>query len=288
LVDLDHEEVPISRQCELLGLPRSSLYYRPRGDNGQDQTLMRLIDEQFTKTPFYGSRRMTAWLGNQGLLVNRKRVSRLMRRMGIEAIYPKRRLSRPDVAAKKYPYLLRDMTIERPDQVWTADITYIRMKHGFIYLVAIMDWFSRYVLAWGVSITMDVDFCVEALGYALGTGKPEIFNTDQGSQFTSRSFTGVLEAEGIMISMDGRGRVYDNIFVERLWRTVKYEEVYLREYETVKEAVSSLRGYFGFYNQERLHQALGYKTPYQLYTRTRTPGGKLDLVHPVPRCTFPP
>jgi putative transposase len=208
--------------------------------------------------------------------------------MGIEAIYPKKRLSRPDAAAKKYPYLLRDMAIDRPDQVWAADITYIRMKHGFIYLVAIMDWFSRYVLAWGVSITMDVDFCVETLGHALGTGKPEIFNTDQGSQFTSRSFTGLLEAEGIMISMDGRGRVYDNIFVERLWRSVKYEEVYLREYETVREAVSNLRAYFGFYNQERLHQALGYQTPYQLYTRTRTPGGEPDPIHPVSRCTFPP
>jgi putative transposase len=288
LIDLDHEEIPISRQCELLGVPRSSLYYRSRGDNGQDQLLMRLIDQQYTQTPFYGSRRMTAWLVSQGFLVNRKRVSRLMRRMGIEAIYPKKRLTLPDAAAKKYPYLLRDMAIDRPDQVWAADITYIRMKHGFIYLVAIMDWFSRYVLAWGVSITMDVDFCVEALGHALGTGKPEIFNTDQGSQFTSRSFTGILEAEGIMISMDGRGRVYDNIFVERLWRSVKYEEVYLKEYETVREAVSNLRAYFGFYNQERFHQALGYKTPYQLYTRTRTQGGKLDPIHPVSRCTFPP
>jgi len=279
LIDPDHEEIPISRQCELLGVPRSSLYYRSRGDNGQDQLLMRLIDEQYTQTPFYGSRRMTAWLRRQGFPINRKRVSRLMRRMGIEAIYPKKRLSRPDAAAKKYPYLLRDMAIDRPDQVWAADITYIRMKHGFIYLVAIMDWFSRYVLAWGVSITMDVDFCVEALGHALGTGKPEIFNTDQGSQFTSRSFTGLLEAEGIMISMDGRGRVYDNIFVERLWRSVKYEEVYLREYETVREAVSNLRAYFGFYNQERLHQALGYQTPYQLYTRTRTPGGEPHPIH---------
>lgn len=286
MIDLDRDEIPICRQCELLEVPRSSLYYRSRRANGQDELLMRLIDEQYTQTPFYGSRRMTAWLANQGFLVNRKRVSRLMRRMGIEAIYPKRRLSFPDAAAKKYPYLLRDMAIDRPDQVWAADITYIRMKHGFIYLVAIMDWFSRYVLAWGVSITMDVDFCVEALGHALGTGKPEIFNTDQGSQFTSRSFTGVLEAEGIMISMDGKGRVYDNIFVERLWRSVKYEEVYLKEYDTVREAVSSLRAYFGFYNQERFHQALGYKTPYQLYTST--PGGKPDPIHPVPRCTFPP
>lgn len=202
-----------------------------------------------------------------------------MRRMGIEAIYPKRRLSRPDVTAKKYPYLLREIVIKRPDQVWAADITYIRMKHGFIYLMAIMDWFSRYVLSWTVSITMDVDFCVEALGHALRKGKPEIFNTDQGSQFTSRSFTGMLETEGVMISMDGRGRVYDNIFVERLWRSVKYEEVYLKEYQTVKEAVSSLGDYFGFYNHKRLHQALGYKTPYQFYTRTHLPGENPDRIH---------
>jgi putative transposase len=193
-----------------------------------------------------------------------------MRRMGIEAIYPKKRLSLPDPLAKKYPYLLRDITIARSDQVWAADITYIRMKHGFIYLVAIMDWFSRYVLAWRVSITMDVHFCMEALDDAFGIGKPEIFNTDQGSQFTSHSFTGALEAQGVMISMDGRRRAYDNIFVERLWRSVKYEEVYLKEYGTVKEAVLNLRAYFSFYNRERPHQALGYKTPYQVYTGTST------------------
>jgi len=249
---------------------------------------MRLIDQQYTRTPFYGVRRMTAWLNAQGFSVNRKRVSRLMKEMGIEAIYPKKRLSRADAQAKKYPYLLKDVVIDRPDQVWATDITYIRMRQGFIYLVAIIDWFSRYVVTWAVSITMEADFCVEALNRALGTGKPEIFNSDQGSQFTSQGFTSVLEAEGIMISMDGRGRVYDNIFVERLWRSVKYEEVYLREYATVKDAVSGLGAYFKFYNEERPHQALKYKTPHQLYTATRTQPVPPDYIHPVPRSTLSP
>jgi putative transposase len=249
---------------------------------------MRLIDQQYTRTPFYGVRRMTAWLNAQGHKVNRKRVSRLMNQMGIEAIYPKKRLSRADAQVKKYPYLLKDVVIDRPDQVWATDITYIRMRQGFIYLVAIIDWFSRYVVTWGVSITMEADFCVEALHRALGAGKPEIFNSDQGSQFTSQSFTSVLEAEGIMISMDGRGRVYDNIFVERLWRSVKYEEVYLREYATVKEAILCLGAYFKFYNEERPHQALKYKTPYQLYTERRTHSEQPDNIHPVPRSTLSP
>lgn len=247
---------------------------------------MRLIDRQFTETPFYGSRRITAWLHAQGHLVSRKKVQRLMRRMGIEAIYPKKRLSLPDSGAKKYPYLLKGAVIDRPNQVWAADITYIRMKHGFVYVMAIIDWFSRYVVAWALSITMEVDFCVEALKSGLSTGKPEIFNTDQGSQFTSGRFTGVLEAEGITISMDGRGRVYDNIFVERLWRSLKYEEVYLKEYATVREARSSIEAYFRFYNGSRLHQALGYKTPYQVYAGTSTPSGDRDPILPVPRCTF--
>ena len=249
---------------------------------------MRLIDEQFTRTPFYGSRRMTAWLSRQGHIVNRKRVCRLMNRMGIEAVYPKKRLSQPESWAKKYPYLLREVVIDRSDQVWAADITYIRMKQGFIYLVAIMDWFSRYVVAWAASITMEVDFCVEALTTALERGRPEIFNTDQGSQFTSGKFTGILEAGGVAISMDGRGRVYDNIFVERLWRSLKYEEVYLKEYATVREARSSIGDYFRFYNFERLHQALGYDTPYQRYAGTRTQGPEPDPNNPVSRCTFPP
>jgi len=289
LIDAEHDKIPIYRQCEILGLSRSSLYYRSRrGDDGCNQRLMRLIDQQYTRTPFYGVRRMTAWLNAQGHKVNRKRVSRLMNQMGIEAIYPKKRLSRADAQVKKYPYLLKDVVIDRPDQVWATDITYIRMRQGFIYLVAIIDWFSRYVVTWGVSITMEADFCVEALHRALGAGKPEIFNSDQGSQFTSQSFTSVLEAEGIMISMDGRGRVYDNIFVERLWRSVKYEEVYLREYATVKEAILCLGAYFKFYNEERPHQALKYKTPYQLYTERRTHSEQPDNIHPVPRSTLSP
>jgi putative transposase len=221
-------------------------------------------------------------------MVNRKRVCRLMNRMGIEAIYPKKRLSQPDSWAKKYPYLLREVVVDRPDQVWAADITYIRMKQGFIYLVVIMDWFSRYVVAWAASITMEIDFCVEALTNALERGRPEIFNTDQGPQFTSSRFTGILEAGGITISMDGRGRVYDNIFVERLWRSLKYEEVYLKEYATVREARSSIEAYFRFYNVERLHQSLGYKTPYQLYAGTRTPSGDPNPIYPVPRGTVLP
>jgi putative transposase len=249
---------------------------------------MGLIDAQFTATPFYGSRRMTAWLNSQGHVVSRKKVRRLMDRMGIEAVYPRKRLSLPDSRAKRYPYLLKGAVIDRPNQVWGADITYIRLKRGFVYLVGIMDWFSRYVVAWALSITMEVDFCVEALRRGLATGKPEIFNTDQGAQFTSGSFTGVLEAEGIIISMDGRGRVYDNIFVERLWRSVKYEEVYLKEYATVREARSGIEAYFRFYNGERLHQALGYKTPHQVYAGTRTPSGDPIPIHPVPGCTFLP
>jgi putative transposase len=210
-----------------------------------------------------------------------------MNLMGIEAIYPKRRLSEPDSRAKKYPYLLKKLLIERPDQVWATDITYIRMKQGFVYLTAIMDWFSRYVVAWAVSITMEADFCIEALHRALDEAKPEIFNSDQGSQFTSAEFTGALEAAGIRISMDGRGRAFDNIFVERLWRSVKYEEVYLKEYLTVKEAVGSLGTYFRFYNERRPHQSLGYLTPYQLYTGTGAEP-KFEYFHPVPRKTFTP
>jgi len=288
LIESDHEQIPVYRQCELLGLSRSSLYYRPKGGSDDyNQRLMHLIDRQYTETPFYGSRRMRAWLNSQGHTVSRKRVSRLMGLMGIEAVYPKKRLSVPDSRAKKYPYLLKGLPIERPDQVWATDITYIRMRQGFVYLVAIMDWFSRYVVSWAVSITMEADFCIEALQGALDESKPEIFNSDQGSQFTSAGFTGVLESAGIRISMDGRGRAFDNIFVERLWRSVKYEEVYLKEYLTVKEAAGSLGAYFRFYNERRPHQALGYQTPYQLYTGTSTEL-KSEYFHPVPRSTFPP
>ena len=226
---------------------------------------MRLLDEQYTATPFYGIRRMTAWLRSQGYLVNHKRVSRLMRQMGLVAIYPKPRLSQPTEGHTIYPYLLRGVGIARVNQVWSADITYIRLQSGFVYLVAVMDWFSRYVLAWAVSITMDVAFCLEALNQALGQGQPEIFNTDQGAQFTSQAFTEQLKKRGIAISMDGRGRALDNVFVERLWRTVKYEEVYLRDYHRVRDARQGLTSYFGFYNEERLHQALGYRTPAAVY-----------------------
>ena len=229
---------------------------------------MRLLDEQYTRTPFYGVRRMTYWLSEQGYAVNLKRVRRLLRQMGLEAIYPKPRLSRSEVGHRIYPYRLRGVKIERPNQVWASDITYIRLRQGFIYLVAILDWFSRYVLAWEVSASLESVFCVAALEWALQRGCPEIFNTDQGAQFSSEDFTQRLAASGITISMDGRGRAMDNIFVERLWRTVKYEEVYLHDYEQVEDAVKNLGDYFWFYNHERPHQALGYRTPAALYFGT--------------------
>jgi len=227
LINPAHSTISIRRQCELLGLARSSYYYHSQRDDRYNLQLMNLIDEQFTKTPFYGVARMTAWLQRQGRKVNNKRVRRLMRLMGLEAVIPKPGLSLSDQSHTKYPYLLSALAIDHPDQVWCADITYIRMLHGFVYLVAIMDWYSRFVLAWEISTTLDTLFCLSALEKALELSTPEIFNTDQGSQFTSREFTGRLEKEDIRISMDGRGRVYDNIFVERLWRSVKYEEVYL-------------------------------------------------------------
>lgn len=264
MIEPPHKKIGIGRQCDLLGLPRSSYYYAPKGDDGYNRLMMNLIDEQFTKTPFYGVPRMTAWLRREGHDVNSKRIRRLMRTMGLSAIYPKK-LSKAHPAHKKYPYLLRDMVIERPDQAWCADITYIRLQQGFVYLVVIMDWHSRYVLAWDMSITLDAAFCIETLKRALMISRPEIFNTDQGVQFTSDDFTEVLEREGICISMDGRGRVYDNIFVERLWRTVKYEEVYLHQYSTVADARRGLRRYFHFYNAERIHESLGYKTPHEVY-----------------------
>jgi len=228
---------------------------------------MALIDEQYLRTPFYGVEKTTAWLRRQGHAVNVKRIRRLMRLMGLEAIYPRRKrgLSTPDKQHKVYPYLLKNVAVIRPNQVWAADITYVRMYHGWLYLMAIMDWFSRYVIAWELSVTLEPDFCVTALERALTNGQPEIFNTDQGSQFTSADFIAPLKKSAVRISMDGKGRVFDNIFVERLWRTVKVEEVYLRDYQTVAEATLSLGRYFAFYNHERLHQALGYHTPADLY-----------------------
>jgi putative transposase len=249
----------------MLELSRSSYYYHPRPESDLNLLLMCLIDEQYTRTPFYGVPRMTARLRRQGYRVNHKRVERLMRQMGLEAIHPQPRLSRPSTEQKIYPYLLTGVTIDRPDQVWSTDITYVRLACGFIYLVAIMDWFSRYVLAWEISNTLEASFCLEALKAALLISKPEIFNSDQGSQFTSLEFTGCLEAHGIAISMDGRGRVFDNIFVERLWRTVKYEEVYLNQYQSVREAHAGLERYFRFYNTERIHSSLGYRTPEEIY-----------------------
>ncbi len=229
---------------------------------------MRRIDEQYTRTPFYGVRKITDWLRKGGYEVNPKRIRRLMRQMGLEAIYRKPRLSDPAAGHRIYPYLLRRLAIVRPNQVWATDITYIRLRQGFVYLVAIMDWYSRYVLSWELSVTLDVSFCVAALEWALRKARPEIFNSDQGSQFTSDAFTRHLQRYGIQISMDGRGRVTDNIFIERLWRTVKYEEVYLKDYGRVPEALANLREYFCFYNDERPHQALDYQTPAAVYFGT--------------------
>jgi putative transposase len=227
---------------------------------------MRLLDAQYTATPFYGIRRMTAWLRTQGYGVNHKRVAHLMRQMGIAAIYAKPKLSQATVGHTIYPYLLRGVKVTRVNHVWSTDITYIRLHQGFVYLVAVIDWFSRYVLSWALSVTLDGQFCREALTQALHHGgRPDIFNTDQGVQFTSSDFTSLLTHAGIQISMDGRGRALDNVFVERLWRTVKYEEVYLKDYTTVREARQGLDQYFTFYNHERLHQALGYRTPAAVY-----------------------
>jgi putative transposase len=255
----------IQRQCELLGLSRSTYYYEPCGESPENLLYMNLIDRQYLRTPFYGVSRMTAWLRQEGYPVNEKRVRRLMRLMDLHAIYPKPRLSRKDSQHRKYPYLLKDVDIAYPDQVWSTDITYIPLNNGFVYLVAVIDWYSRYVLSWQVSNSLDVVFCLDALQGALGVSTPETFNTDQGSQFTSLEFTGSLESQTIRISMDGRGRAFDNIFIERLWRTVKYEEVYIKSYDDVHACRDGLADYFRFYNEERVHQALGYRTPERVY-----------------------
>lgn len=260
MLDSGRRGLSIVRQCELLGLPRSTCYYLPRGESAKNLALMRAIDEQYLATPFYGSRRLAVVLG-----VNRKRVSRLMQMMGIEAIYPRGRTTRPAAGHRIYPYLLRNIEVARPDQVWSSDITYVPLRHGFMYLVAVMDWYSRYVLAWRLSNTLEGSFCLEAIDEALRRGQPEIFNSDQGSQFTALAFTGRLEACGVSISMDGRGRALDNVFVERLWRSVKYEEVYLKDYGDGWEAEASLGDYFRFYCEQRVHQALGYRTPAEVY-----------------------
>jgi len=258
----------VRRQCALLGLSRSSLYYEAAAETAENLRLMRKIDEQYTVCPFYGSRRLTAWLAQQGEAVNRKRVQRLMRLMGLEAIYPKPRLFAAGRGHRIYPYLLRGVRIERSDPVWSTDITYVPLTTGFLYLAAILDWYSRYVIAWRLSNTLDGSFCLEMLEEALAQGRPEIFNTDQGVQFTAEAFTGRLQSAGVAVSMDGRGRWLDNVFVERLWRTVKYEDIYLRGYETVPLVQHGLGRYFRFYNHERLHQALDYRTPAAVYRAT--------------------
>lgn len=266
MIEVGHPQISVRRQCALLGLARASLYYQPGEPSAETLQLMRLLDTQYTATPFYGIRRMTAWLQTQGYQVNHKRVARLMREMGIAALYPKPKLSHATAGQAIYPYLLRGVPVTRVNQVWSTDITYIRLHHGFVYLVAVIDWFSRYVLSWALSVTLEGQFCREALQQALRQGqRPEIFNTDQGAQFTSRDFTRILMQEGIRISMDGRGRALDNVFVERLWRSVKYEEVYLKDYRSVQEARQALGSYFTFYNHVRLHQALNYRTPAAVY-----------------------
>jgi putative transposase len=270
LIESDHPALSIRRQCKLLGLGRSSLYYQLAAETAENLRLMRLIDEEYTAHPFLGSRRLAKWLGAQGEVVNRKRVQRLMRVMGLEAIYPRPKLSAPGRGHRTYPYLLRDVCIERPDQVWSTDITYVPLAQGFMYLAAILDWFSRYVLAWRLSNTLDGSFCLEMLEEALDRGRPEVFNTDQGVQFTAHAWTERLESAGVAVSMDGRGRCLDNVFVERLWRTVKYEDIYLWRYEGVPQLQQGLGRYFPYYNEERLHQALDYRTPAAVYWHGRS------------------
>jgi len=272
LIEADHPQLSVRRQCQLLGLNRASLYYQPAAETAENLRLMRLLDQEYTAHPFLGSRRLTAWLNEQGEAVNRKRVQRLLRLMGLEAIYPKPRLSAARAGHRVYPYLLRDVTIQRPDQVWSTDITYVPLACGFMYLAAILDWFSRYVLAWRLSNTLDGSFCLEMLEEALSRGRPEVFNTDQGVQFTASAWTGRLESAGVAVSMDGRGRCLDNVFVERLWRTVKYEDIDLRGYEAVPELLQGLGRYFPYYNEERLHQALDYRTPAAVYRQGRAGG----------------
>lgn len=262
----NHPDLSLSAQCRVLKINRSTVYYKKQPVKPEDLELMRLIDEQYLKTPFYGTRSMRNYLRRLGYKINRKRVQRLMRLMGIEAVYPKPKTSSPHPEHKIYPYLLKGLPIERPNQVWAADITYIPMPRGFMYLVAVMDWHSRKTLSWRLSNTLDADFCTAALEEAIRLyGCPEIFNTDQGSQFTSEAFTGILKSHYIKISMDGRGRFHDNIFIERLWWTVKYQYLYLHSFENGTELRRGLKGWFTFYNQERPHQGLAGNTPDEVY-----------------------
>jgi len=265
MLEAMHKELSIREQCRIIALPRSRYYYKPQPVM-LDMKIADEIDRIYTKRPYYGSRRIREEMKRLGYVIGRGRIRRYMHLMGYRAIYPRKSLSRPNKEHKVYPYLLRGVRVDHVNQVWGTDITFIPMSHGFAYLVVIMDWYSRCVLSWRLSTTLDADFCVEAINEALAVyGEPEIFNSDQGCQFTSRDFTEKLLAKSIRISMDGRGRAFDNIFVERLWRTVKYEEVYIKSYENVSECRSSLGAYFEFYNQQRFHQALGYATPAEVY-----------------------
>jgi putative transposase len=280
LIDVTHPRVSLMRQCELIGLPRSSWYYHAQGEDGYNQQLMRLIDRLYTAHPFLGVRRMTAMLRRDGHELNVKRVRRLMRVMGLETVYP-RPLRVPitsveDEANPRYPYLLKGLKIVRPDQVWATDITYVPLTpRGWVYVTAVMDWFSRYVLSWELSVSLESDFCVRALQAALALGTPQIFNSDRGCQFSSASFTDVLKDAGVQISMAGVGRAYDNIFVERLWRSLKHEEVYLHEYELLSQAWRGIGEWFAFYNHRRPHQALSYRTPAEVYGISTVPHANL-------------
>jgi len=270
MVERGHPRLSICRQCRILGLARSTWYHRPKGESAMNLDLMWRIDEQFLETPFYGSRQMRLHLRHQGITVGRGHVRRLMRKMGLMAIYQKPRTSQPHPAHKIYPYMLRGLAIKRPDQVWCADITYIRMRRGFLYLVAIMDWYSRAGLSWRLSNTLDTDFCVAALEEAMNSyGVPEIFNTDQGSQFTGQDFTHTLKDAGVTLSMDGKGRWMDNIFIERLWRSVKWECVYLRKFETGSQARQALGDWFHFYNELRPHTAFDGRHPMGVYRESK-------------------
>jgi len=282
MINPNHRKISVRRQCDLLGLNRSSFYYKPKTgheklnnstrdinspvrETEMNLKIMTRIDALYMDYPFYGSRNMTVILNREGYNVNRKRIQRLMRLMGIQAIYPKPRLSISKKGHKIYPYLLKNLSIDRPNYVWCADITYIGLAHGFVYLVAVMDWYSRFVLSWRLSNTMDTEFCLEALREALKIEKPEIFNTDQGPQFTSDDHTGLLKEAGIKISMDARGRFFDNILIERLWRSLKYQDIYIKDYQTINELSAGLDAYFRFYNYERPHQSLKNKTPARVY-----------------------
>ena len=277
MIEPKHPELSIRRQCELVGLNRSTYYWQPADETELNLALMELIDKEYTHTPFYGYRKMTVRLAQKhGYEVNHKRVARLMQKMGLQAIYAGPKTTIADKQHKKYPYLLRGLEINHPNQVWSTDITYIPMQQGFMYLVAIIDWYSRFVIAWQLSNTLDGSFCLDALRIALQQEKPEIFNTDQGSQFTANAYVSELEAAGIQVSMDGRGRAFDNIFVERLWRSVKYEDIYIKDYATVPDLFNGLRAYFQLYNYERPHQSLDYQTPAEVYL-----GGRQEFSLPL-------